>query len=112
MTDTIAAIATPPGQGGIGIVRVSGPAARDIGERISAHTLDPRVARRCAFLGADGAVVDDGIALLFVAPASFTGEDVVELQGHGGVVVMQLLLQAERFFGVVDQHTWPVRVFF
>ena len=94
MTDTIAAIATPPGQGGIGIVRISGPLARNLGEAITASSLEPRVARHCTFLDTDGLVVDHGIALFFAAPASFTGEDVVELQGHGGVVVMQLLLTA------------------
>ena len=94
MTDTIAAVATAPGQGGIGIVRVSGPRARAVGEAITARKLEPRRAQHCDFLGSDGVVVDHGIALLFCAPASFTGEDVVELQGHGGIVVMQMLLQA------------------
>jgi tRNA modification GTPase len=94
VTDTIAAIATAPGQGGIGIVRLSGPRARDLAEAITAATLQPRFAKHCSFLAADGVVVDHGIALLFTAPASFTGEEVAELQGLGGVVVMQLLLQA------------------
>ena len=91
--DTIAAIATAPGRGGVGIVRISGPAARDIGERICGKTLRPRLATY-AFFHAGQILVDEGIALLFCTPASFTGEDVVELQGHGGPFVMQQLLQA------------------
>jgi len=94
MTDTIAAIATATGRAGIGVVRVSGPDARYLGERITGGSLQPRVARHCAFLDADGEPVDHGIALYFAAPASFTGEDVLELQGHGGAVVMQLVLSA------------------
>tara|TARA_A100001037_G_scaffold301378_1_gene330739 strand:+ start:10003 stop:11325 length:1323 start_codon:yes stop_codon:yes gene_type:complete len=94
MTDTIAAIATATGRAGIGVVRVSGPDARYLGEQITGGSLQPRVARHCAFLDADGEPVDHGIALYFAAPASFTGEDVLELQGHGGAVVMQLVLSA------------------
>lgn len=92
--DTIAAVATAPGRGGIGIVRLSGPAARQIGEHTAARELQPRQAHFSQFLDFDNDVVDSGIALYFPAPNSFTGEDVVELQGHGGPVVMDLLLQA------------------
>jgi tRNA modification GTPase len=91
-TDTIAAPATPPGAGGIGVLRLSGPEARRIGERVTGKTLEPRVAHFRSFLDAEGNVIDSGIALFFQGPASFTGEDVVELQGHGGPVV-QVLLQ-------------------
>ncbi|MEZ5538724.1 MAG: tRNA uridine-5-carboxymethylaminomethyl(34) synthesis GTPase MnmE [Pseudomonadales bacterium] len=91
--DTIAAIATAPGKGGIGVVRLSGAKAKAIGEAITQKTLQPRRAFFCAFLDANG-VIDEGIALYFAAPASFTGEDVVELQGHGGPQVLNLLLQA------------------
>ena len=92
-TDTIAAVATPPGQGGIGIVRVSGPQALVIGETLTGSALEPRVATYSAF--SDGEVViDRGVVLYFPRPNSFTGEDVVELQGHGGPVVMQMLLDA------------------
>ena len=92
-TDTIAAVATPPGQGGIGIVRVSGPRALVIGETLTGRALEPRVATYAA-LSHDEVVIDRGVVLYFPRPNSFTGEDVVELQGHGGPVVMQMLLDA------------------
>lgn len=93
-TDTIAAIATAPGRGGVGIVRLSGPAAREIGQIISGQTLQLRHAHYCDFRDAADTVIDSGIALYFAGPYSFTGEDVVELQGHGGPVVMDLLLHS------------------
>jgi len=89
--DTIFAIATPPGVGGIGVIRLSGPESRRYGEAVAGRTLAPRHAHLCRFLGGDGQAIDQGIALFFPGPASFTGEDVVELQGHGGPVVQQLL---------------------
>ncbi|GAB2511074.1 tRNA uridine-5-carboxymethylaminomethyl(34) synthesis GTPase MnmE [Pseudoxanthomonas sangjuensis] len=91
-TDTIAAIATAPGAGGVGIVRLSGPRARAIAEAICARRLEPRQAHYARFRGDDGEAIDDGIALSFPAPASFTGEDVVELQAHGSPVVLQQLV--------------------
>jgi tRNA modification GTPase len=91
--DTIAAIATPAGRGGIGIVRVSGPACRAIARAITGAGIDPRHATYRAFLGADGAIIDRGVMLYFAAPASYTGEDVLELQGHGGPVVTNLVLR-------------------
>ena len=91
-TDTIAAIATPAGRGGVGIVKLSGPLAKTIGERIIGQKLRVRRATRALFRDAGQNDVDDGIAIFFAGPASFTGEDVVELQGHGGPVVMHLLL--------------------
>lgn len=94
--DTIAAIATAPGRGGIGIVRLSGPRARDIGERICKRSLQPRYAHHCQFHEAPldaGQPLDSGIALFFPTPNSFTGEDVVELQGHGGPVILDLLIK-------------------
>lgn len=93
--DTIAAIATPPGRGGIGIVRLSGPSAHGIGQAILSRetALPPRQALFGRFWAADGVAIDEGLALYFQAPRSFTGEDVVELQGHGGPVVMDLLLR-------------------
>lgn len=91
--DTIVAIATASGLGGIGIVRLSGPDAKAIAQKITHKTLKARYAQFCAFYSADGDVIDEGIALLFENPHSFTGEDVVELQGHGGPVVMDRLLQ-------------------
>ena len=91
-TDTIVAIATAPGAGGVGIVRLSGPGALAIGERICARTLPVRTARYARFTDEAGDTLDDGIALHFRAPASFTGEDVVELQAHGGPVLLRALV--------------------
>ena len=92
MTDTIAAIATPPGRGGIGIVRVSGPATPAIASVLCGALPRPRYAELRAFRAADDTIIDQGIALFFPAPHSFTGEPVLELQGHGGPVVMDMLL--------------------
>jgi tRNA modification GTPase len=91
--DTIAAIATAPGRGGIGIVRVSGRACRAIAEALLGRVPQPRAAELHTFLDAAGEAIDAGLALYFPAPASFTGEDVLELHGHGGPVVMDLLLR-------------------
>ncbi|RDZ26555.1 tRNA uridine-5-carboxymethylaminomethyl(34) synthesis GTPase MnmE [Lysobacter silvisoli] len=91
--DTIAAIATAPGAGGVGIVRLSGPRAREIGEGIAARRLQARRAHHVRFVDGDGAAIDDGIALYFAAPASYTGEDVVELQAHGSPAVLQALVE-------------------
>ena len=92
-TDTITAIATAPGRGGVGIVRVSGPSARSIGEQVSRQSLTPRHAHFCAFVTPDDQRLDEGLVLFFPAPNSFTGEDVVELQGHGGPVVLDMLVK-------------------
>jgi tRNA modification GTPase len=92
--DTIAAIATAPGRGGIGVVRVSGSLAPQIAKAILGGELPPpRLATFKDFVGTDGDILDQGIALFFQCPHSFTGEDVLELQGHGGTAVMQLLLE-------------------
>ncbi|UAW98409.1 tRNA uridine-5-carboxymethylaminomethyl(34) synthesis GTPase MnmE [Halopseudomonas nanhaiensis] len=91
--DTIAAIATAPGQGGVGIVRVSGPAALDLAQRIGHLTPRPRHAHYGPFWQGD-TMLDQGLLLFFPGPNSFTGEDVLELHGHGGPVVMDMLLQA------------------
>jgi tRNA modification GTPase len=90
---TIAAIATAPGRGGIGVVRVSGQGCRAIAEGLFGRVPAPRAAELHQFRDAAGEPIDQGIALYFPAPASFTGEDVLELQGHGGPVVMDLLLR-------------------
>ncbi|PIE82729.1 MAG: tRNA uridine-5-carboxymethylaminomethyl(34) synthesis GTPase MnmE [Candidatus Contendobacter odensis] len=92
-SDTIAAIATPSGQGGVGIIRVSGLQALAIAQAVCGSALLPRRAQLRNFCDDKGQVIDQGIALFFPAPQSFTGEDVLELQGHGGPVVMDLLLQ-------------------
>ena len=91
-TDTIVANATPPGRGGIGIVRISGPATRTIATAMLGSLPAPRYATVAAFSDADGQTLDAGLALYFAAPQSFTGEDVLELHGHGGPVVMDLLV--------------------
>ena len=91
--ETIAAIATPAGRGGIGIVRVSGPGARTVAAAVTGTLPAPRLATHADFRSADGSLIDQGIALFFAAPHSYTGEDVLELQGHGGPLVMQQLLR-------------------
>lgn len=91
-TDTIAAIATPPGRGGIGVVRVSGPRCGAIATALLGGVPRPRAAAFRHFRDADGGLIDAGVALYFPAPHSFTGEDVLELHGHGGPVVMDLLM--------------------
>ncbi len=88
----IAAIATAPGRGAVGIVRVSGPAVRAVAEGVCARALQPREATYLPFRDAQGAAIDQGLAIFFPAPHSYTGEDVLELQAHGGPVVLQLLL--------------------
>lgn len=90
--DPIAAIATAPGRGAVGIVRVSGAGALALAPAICARPLAPRVATFGAFRDADGSTIDHGLAIAFPAPHSYTGEDVLELQAHGGPVVLQLLL--------------------
>ena len=90
-SQTIVAIATAPAQGGVGIVRVSGPQALQVAQGLGIASLPPRQARYARFRDADGSVIDDGIALYFPGPASFTGEDVVELQGHGSPVLLAAL---------------------
>lgn len=93
LPDTIAAIATAPGRGGIGVVRVSGSALGAFARALTGFDPEARVARFARFLDEAGEAIDEGLVLFFPGPASFTGEDVVELQGHGGPVVMQLLLE-------------------
>jgi len=92
-SDTIAAIATAPGQAGVGIVRVSGPRVPEIAGRMLGFSPRPRYAHYGPFLDSQGALLDEGIGLFFPNPHSFTGEDVLELQGHGGTVILDLLLR-------------------
>jgi tRNA modification GTPase len=91
--EVITAIATPPGRGGVGIVRVSGPDLKAFTCALLGRLPLPRKATLAAFVDSDRAMIDEGIALFFPGPASYTGEDVLELQGHGGPVVMQMLLK-------------------
>jgi tRNA modification GTPase len=102
---TICAIATPPGRGGIGIVRISGPQARRIARAITGHDPEPRRAVYCAFKDRDGQIIDNGVLLFFQAPASYTGEDVVELQGHGGQIVLSML--RKRVVELGAEHARP-----
>lgn len=91
--DNIAAIATAPGRGGIGVVRVSGIGLLDMAAQLTGRQLTPRFATFTPFFAADGAILDKGIALFFACPHSYTGEEVLELQGHGGPAVLQSVLQ-------------------
>ena len=91
--DTIAAIATATGRGGVGIVRVSGPLSSEIAQRFLQQTIKPRYAHFGSFFDQNNEALDQGIALYFKAPHSFTGEDVLELQAHGGPVVLDMLLR-------------------
>jgi len=91
--DTIAAIATPSGQGGVGIIRISGPKAADIAKKIAGLCPTPRYAHYGAFIDKNKIAIDSGLTLYFKKPFSFTGEDVVELHAHGGPVVLDILLK-------------------
>jgi tRNA modification GTPase len=91
-TETIAAIATAPGAGGIGVVRVSGPLVSQIARQVLGSCPAPRHAAYLPFYQADGSLIDRGIAIYFPNPHSYTGEDVLELQAHGGTALMQILL--------------------
>ncbi|MBK7984528.1 MAG: tRNA uridine-5-carboxymethylaminomethyl(34) synthesis GTPase MnmE [Candidatus Competibacteraceae bacterium] len=104
MTDTIAAVATPPGRGGIGVLRVSGPLSAAIVEAVSGILPPPRQAVVRRFRSSDGEILDEGVILHFPAPHSFTGEDVVEFQGHGGPMVLDLLMER-----VVELGARPAR---
>lgn len=98
--DTIAAIATPPGRGAIGVVRVSGPAAQQVATVLAGNVPPPRIARLATFRNQDGEALDEGIVLFFAGPASYTGEDCLELQGHGGSAVLAQILEAVLACGV------------
>lgn len=99
-SDTIAAIATAPGRGGVGIVRVSGPLVNKVAETLLNQPLQPRHAHYLPFRTADGQLIDEGIALFFPGPNSFTGEDVLEFQGHGGPFILDMLLREITRLGV------------
>jgi tRNA modification GTPase len=100
-SETIAAQATPSGRGGVAIIRISGPLTRKIiPEILPVSELHPRAATYLPFLDADKQIIDEGVALFFPNPHSFTGEDVLELQGHGGPVVVDMLLQRILSLGV------------
>ncbi len=90
--DTIAAIASGAGRAGVGIVRVSGPKVEHIAQQLTGVALSPRQARYVPFVDADKQTIDEGLAIRFVGPHSYTGEDVLELQGHGGPIVLDMVL--------------------
>lgn len=92
-SDTIAAIATPAGQGGVGIVRVSGTGAADVAKKISGLCPAPRYVHYGVFSDKDKVTIDSGLTLYFKKPFSFTGEDVIEFHAHGGPVVLDILLK-------------------
>lgn len=98
--DTIAAQATAPGRGGVGIIRISGCKAKVLAEKITGKILKPRFAHYGPFMDESGQQLDEGIAIYFPGPNSFTGEDVLELQGHGGPVILDLLLSTVINYGV------------
>ncbi len=97
--DTIAAIATPPGRGGVGIVRISGPLVPHIASQLLKGLPSPRIAHLKSFYDMHDNIIDKGLALFFVGPHSFTGEDLLELQGHGGPVLMDMLLSTALHHG-------------
>jgi len=92
--DTIVALATAAGRGGVGIVRISGNKATTIAQQLLGFLPKPRYAHYCPFMDDNGQQVDEGLALLFVSPNSFTGEDVIELQAHGGPIVLDILIRS------------------
>jgi len=102
--ETIVAIATAPGKGGIGIIRLSGDQALSIATSITGTQLAPRHAHLCSFHDNAGHVLDSGICLFFPGPHSFTGEDVVELQAHGGPIILDLLLREACTLGARQAH--------
>ena len=91
--DTIVAQATPPGRGGVGIIRISGNQVKEVAQVVLGKLPKPRYAEYLPFLDENGQVIDQGIALFFPNPHSFTGEDVLELQGHGGPIILDLLIK-------------------
>ncbi|MCF6203107.1 MAG: tRNA uridine-5-carboxymethylaminomethyl(34) synthesis GTPase MnmE [Methylococcaceae bacterium] len=91
--DTIAAIATPPGNGGVGIIRISGLSASEIAKQLTNKSFLPRQALFTSFKDKDQTTIDSGILLYFPNPSSYTGEDIIELQGHGGTIVLGMLLK-------------------
>ena len=103
-TETICAIATPPGVGGVGVIRTSGPLSTSIAKEILGTIPQARRAHFARFRDDQGQAIDSGIALLFIAPASFTGEDVLELQGHGGPQILQMLMSRVMELGARPAH--------
>lgn len=102
--DTIVALATPPGRGGVGILRISGPCAATVAQRIAPPLPAPRTVALRALHDRDGMIIDQGLVLYFPRPASFTGEDVAEIQAHGSPVVLDELLATALACGARHAH--------
>ena len=100
VTDTIVAAATPKGRGGVSVIRVSGENVSVVAHQLLKKILKPRKATLASFFDVEDEVIDEGIALYFKAPHSFTGEDILELQGHGSPVVVDALIQRILSLGV------------
>ena len=98
-TETICALATAVGQSGIGVVRISGPLSQSIAKQVLGVEPEPRVAYYGDFYDHEGGIVDKGVAIFFPSPNSYTGEDILELQGHGGMSVLRCLLETASHFG-------------
>jgi len=99
-SDTIVAIASPAGRGAVGVIRISGSEVPRVAVALLGDLPDPRVAHLRRFRDADGTALDEGLALYFPAPASFTGEHVLELQGHGGAFIVDRVLRRVLGMGV------------
>src|SRR5690554_3712516 len=99
LTDTIVAISTPPGRGGIGVVRVSGPEVKNIITGIVGKPLSERHAYYCRFRDSNREIMDDGIAVYFRAPASYTGEEMLEIYAHGNRVVLERIVNRIKELG-------------
>ena len=110
-SDTIAAVATAPGRGGVAVVRVSGPDALSVAERATGRPAEPGRASLRKVRASDGSVVDEALVLAFRAPRSYTGEDVVEFQCHGGSVTPRRVLEACYAYGArpADSRGLPSR---
>src|SRR6056300_1526060 len=93
LSETICAVATPHGVGGVGIIRISGPLVKTIATFISGEVPKPRYAHFSTFLNKNKEIIDQGISLYFPGPNSFTGEDVIEFQAHGGPIILDQLMQ-------------------
>ena len=111
MIDTIVAAATPPGRGGVAIVRVSGPAVPQIAVTLLGELPPARVATMASFRagGDPGNIIDSGLALYFPAPHSYTGEHVLELHGHGGPVLVEALIRSALALGARRAQPGPFR---
>jgi len=98
-SDTIVALATPAGRGGVGIVRISGKQVLEITQAMIGQEIPARKATHTSFYGQDKQLIDQGLAIYFQGPNSYTGEDILELQGHGGPYIMDMLIETILGYG-------------